>query len=66
MRSLDTCTTGWNVIAACYQSRHVTGFRNLGDTGGPAPMDVGALKGKGKQEAENCLSLFESLKGKYT
>ena len=50
VRSLDTYETVRNVITAYYQSRHVTGFRILSDTG-PAPMDVGAMwqrKGKGR------------------
>ena len=50
VRSLDTYETVRNVITAYYQSRHVTGFRSLSDTG-PAPMDVGAMwqrKGKGR------------------
>ena len=36
MRSLETYETVRNVITAYYQSRHVTGFRSLSDTG-PAP-----------------------------
>ena len=54
VRSLDTYETVRNVITAYYQSRHVTGFRSLSDTG-PAPMEVGGVwrrkgksKGKGK------------------
>ena len=39
VRSLDTYDTVRNVITAYYQSRHVTGFRSLSDTG-PAPMDM--------------------------
>ena len=50
VRSLDTYETVRNVITAYYQSRHVTGFRSLSDTG-PAPMDVGEC-GKGKEREE--------------
>ena len=35
-----------DVITAYCQSRHITNFRTV-DTGGPAPMDVGALWRKG-------------------
>ena len=35
-----------DVIPAYYQWRHITNFRTV-DTGGPAPMDVGALWRKG-------------------
>ena len=42
VRSLDTYDIVRNVITAYYQSRHVTGFRSLSDTG-PAPMDIGAM-----------------------
>ena len=50
VRPLDTYETVRNVITAYYQSRHVTGFRSLSDTG-PAPMEVGGVwqrKGKSK------------------
>ena len=50
VRSLDTYEIVRKVITAYYQSRHVTGFRSLSDTG-PAPMDVGGRwqsKGKGR------------------
>ena len=40
VRSLDTYETVRNVITAYYQSRHVTGFRSLSDTG-PSPMEIG-------------------------
>ena len=40
VRSLDTYKTVRNVITAYYQSRHVTGFRSLSDTG-PSPMEIG-------------------------
>ena len=42
VRSLDTYDTVRNVITAYYQSRHLTGFRSLSDTG-PAPMDIGGM-----------------------
>ena len=74
MRSLDTYGTVRNVITAYYQSRHVTGFRSLSDTG-PSPMEIGGVwqrkgmkggrskgphwKGKGKGKYP-----FEPLKGK--
>ena len=63
VRSLDTYETVRNVITAYYQSRHVTGFRSLSDTG-PAPMDVGAMwqrKGKGRGKWS---PLGKGLKGK--
>ena len=74
VRSLVTYDTVRNVITAYYQSRHVTGFRSLSDTG-PVPMDIGCvwqrqgmkggrskgpdLKGKGKGKFP-----FGPLKGK--
>ena len=74
VRSLDTYETVRNVITAYYQSRHVTGFRSLSDTG-PAPMEIGGVwqrkgmksgrgksphwKGKGRGKAP-----FGPLKGK--
>ena len=65
VRLLDTYETVRNVITAYYQSRHVTGFRSLSDTG-PAPMEVGGVwqrkeKGKGKGRGKNP---FDPLKGK--
>ena len=54
MRLLDTYDTARNAITEYqHQSKHVTGFRSLSDTG-PAPMDIGGvwqrrgMKGKGK------------------
>ena len=41
MRTMDSYDTVRDVIAVCYQSRHITNFKTV-DTGGPAPMDVGA------------------------
>ena len=65
VRLLDTYETVRNVITAYYQSRHVTGFRSLSDTG-PAPIEVGGVwrrkekgKGKGREKAP-----FGPLKGK--
>ena len=46
VRTMDSYDTVRDVIAAYYQSRHITNFRTV-DTGGPAPMDVGALWRKG-------------------
>ena len=63
VRSLDTYETVRNVITAYYQSRHVTGFRSLSDTG-PTPMDIGAMwqrKGKGRGKWS---PLGKGLKGK--
>ena len=65
VRLLDTYETVRNVITAYYQSRHVTGFRSLSDTG-PAPMEVGGVwrrkeKGKGKGRGK---TPFDPLKGK--
>ena len=64
VRLLDTYETVRNVITAHYQSRHVTGFRSLSDTG-PAPIEVGGVwrrkeKGKGKGRE----TPFDPLKGK--
>ena len=65
VRLLDTYETVRNVITAYYQSRHVTGFRSLSDTG-PAPIEVGGVwqrkeKGKGKGRGK---TPFDPLKGK--
>ena len=65
VRLLDTYETVRNVITAHYQSRHVTGFRSLSDTG-PAPIEVGGVwrrkeKGKGKGRGK---TPFDPLKGK--
>ena len=46
VRTMDTYDTVRDVITAYYQSRHIRNFRTV-DTGGPAPMDVGALWRKG-------------------
>ena len=65
VRLLDTYETVRNVITAYYQSRHVTGFRSLSDTG-PALIEVGGVwqrkeKGKGKGRGK---TPFDLLKGK--
>ncbi len=65
VRFLDTYDIARNVITEYHQSRHVTVFRSLSDTG-PAPMDIGDVwqgketksgrskgphwKGKGKEK----------------
>ena len=46
VRTMDSYDTVKDVITAYYQSRHITNLRTV-DTGGPAPMDVGALWRKG-------------------
>ena len=79
VRSLDTYETVRNVITAYYQSRHVTGFRSLSDTG-PSPMEIGGVwqrkgmkggrgrsphwKGKGRGKAP--FGPLKGAKGKET
>ena len=46
MRTMHRYDTVRDVITAYYQPRHITNFRTV-DTGGPAPMDVGAQWCKG-------------------
>ena len=72
VRTMDAYDTVREVITAYYQSRHVANFRST-DTGGPAPMDVGALWRKGgrgkmgphwKGKGRGKMSPFGTLKGK--
>ena len=46
VRAMDSYDTVRDVITSYYKSRHITNFRTV-DTGGPAPMDVGAQWRKG-------------------
>ena len=46
VRAMDSYDTVRDVITSYYKSRHIMNFRTV-DTGGPAPMDVGALWRKG-------------------
>ena len=47
LRLLDTYDIARNVVTEYHQSRHVTGFESLSDTG-HAPMEIGSMRqGKG-------------------
>ena len=51
LRLLDTYDIARNVVTEYHQSRHVTGFESLSDTG-HAPMEIGSMRqGKGMKGA---------------